>query len=98
MKMYFYSKSPLLDDGGFAKGIKKYSPNTHNRNTQCVQKLDTTVYPESVLSHILVFEASGVQSTDCKKSLVRLESNFLTSEIFKVLAHALYPLKKYFKT
>jgi hypothetical protein len=27
IKLYFYSKSPLLDVGGFAKqGIKKYSP------------------------------------------------------------------------
>jgi hypothetical protein len=29
-KIYFYSKSPLLDVGGFTKqGIKKYSPKYH---------------------------------------------------------------------
>jgi hypothetical protein len=28
IKFYFYSKSPHLDVGGFAKGIKKYSPNS----------------------------------------------------------------------
>jgi hypothetical protein len=29
-KFYFYSKSPLLDVGGFAnQGIKKYSPKWH---------------------------------------------------------------------
>jgi hypothetical protein len=35
IKFYFYSKTPLLDVGGFAKqGIKKYSPKPANSGLQ----------------------------------------------------------------